>query len=98
MDQVLVSDFKEKCKVIYNFYRVQMLKHTPYLQGKATVTRKDFITFFKYLEKSVNDMDKLADPLIVGNPEMQDSLNAIIYSYVTKYNAISKMLRKRFKK
>ena len=43
-------------------------------------------------------MDKLADPLIDGHPEMQDSLNAIIYSYVTKYNSISSMLRKRFKK
>jgi len=98
MDQSAINDFRDNCKTVYNYYRVKMIRNTPFLQPKSTVSSQHFIIFFAYLEASISDMDKLANPHLSDNPHLQDQLDAVIYSYIIKYNSISALLRRRFKK
>ena len=94
----IILQFRKHCKVVYNYYRVKMIKQTPYNNPQAPVTSNHIDNFLTNLEGSVNDMDKLSRPIVSKYPQLQSALTFIMYFYTKKYNALSVSLRKRFNK
>lgn len=95
METKVVNNFREECRIIYQYYRVKIINQTPYLRPNMRVCNTDLETYFVCVERAWKDMNALANLLLNSYPQLQDAFSDVINSYLSRYNTLSKVIRMR---